>query len=366
MHVVQLVPELNQGGVERGVVEFSRELVKLGHRSTVLSAGGRLVTQLNAEGGEHYPAPVCSKNPLTAPWRVQTLRRLFRSLDPDILHARSRVPAWLTYWANKPLGIPWVTTVHGFNSISAYSRIMTRGDRVICVSHPVREHILQHYDVSEDRISVVHRGVDPRVFDPAAIDREWIDAWLEEHGIRNRPILSMVGRISERKGCGTLIRAMNRLRDAHPQLRALIVGDAHPSNHACLRTLQARVRELGLVERVIFTGGIDRVPEVYALSRAVLSCSLKPESFGRSLTEALAMNTPVIAPRHGGALDIVRDGVQGYLFEPDDDEQLAAAIVRVLEREWTGLRDHVLRNFTLDRMTAQVLEVYDSLTATTR
>ena len=144
MIIVQLLPELNEGGVERGTVELSRELIKRGHESIVISAGGKLQEQIDKEGGRHIALDICSKNPLSMFWRMIKLRKLLRTLNPDILHARSRVPAWLTYLANKRLHIPFVTTVHGFNSVSAYSAIMTKGDSVICVSRAMKSYIQEH------------------------------------------------------------------------------------------------------------------------------------------------------------------------------------------------------------------------------
>ena len=141
MTIVQLLPELNEGGVERGTVELSRELVKLGHASIVISAGGKLQGQIDKDGGRHITLDVCSKNPLSAFWRMVKLRKLLSTLNPDILHARSRVPAWLTYLANKKLRIPFITTVHGFNSVSAYSAIMTKGTGIIAISKSIEQHI---------------------------------------------------------------------------------------------------------------------------------------------------------------------------------------------------------------------------------
>ena len=142
MRIVQLLPELNEGGVERGTMELSRELVKLGHESIVISAGGKLREQIEKDGGRHITFDICSKNPFTAPFRMIKLRKLLKELKPDILHARSRVPAWLTYLANKKLYFPFVTTVHGLNSINKYSEVMTKGDRVIAVSEVVRDYII--------------------------------------------------------------------------------------------------------------------------------------------------------------------------------------------------------------------------------
>ena len=149
MKIVQLLPELNEGGVERGTVDLNREMVKRGLSSIVISAGGKLAVQIENDGGHHISLDICSKNPLTVHWRIVRLRKLLRELKPDVIHARSRVPAWLSYLANRPLKIPFVTTVHGFNSVNAYSRIMTYGDRVICVSGRIKSYIQKNDGVAD-------------------------------------------------------------------------------------------------------------------------------------------------------------------------------------------------------------------------
>jgi len=186
MRIVQLLPELNEGGVERGTMELSRELVKLGHESIVISAGGKLQEQIEKDGGKHIAFDVCSKNPLSAPWRIIKLRKLLRTLNPDILHARSRVPAWLTYLANKRLHIPFVTTVHGFNSVSSYSAIMTKGDRVICVSEAIKSYIQEYYQTEEKKITVIPRGIDLEKFNPENIDRDFMNLFMKSNRLKDK------------------------------------------------------------------------------------------------------------------------------------------------------------------------------------
>ena len=203
MRIVQLLPELNEGGVERGTMELSRELVKLGHESIVISAGGKLVEQIEHDGGKHIIFDVCSKNPLTVPLRIFQLRKILEELNPDILHARSRVPAWLTYLANKKLQIPFVTTVHGFNSVSPYSAIMTKGDHVICVSGAIKAYIQEHYQTADEKITVIPRGIDLEKFNPNNLDAEFIDTFTEEYQLGNKFVVTSVGRITQLKDLET-------------------------------------------------------------------------------------------------------------------------------------------------------------------
>jgi len=361
MHVVQLLPELNQGGVERGVVEFNRELVRRGHQSTVISAGGQLVGEIERDGGAHVALDVRSKNPLTAPARALRLRRLLRDLVPGILHARSRVPAWLCRFANRGLGIPFVTTVHGFNSVGRYSAIMTQGDAVICVSNPVKAYIQRHYQTPDARITVIHRGIDPAEFDPARLDRAWMEGFRAEHGLAGRYVVAAVGRITELKDYETFIRAIAGLPRTDPEPLGLIVGGAWGDKQGYLEQLRGLVRELGAEGRIVFAGSQRNMAEVYALSDLLVSSSKQPESFGRTLIEAMAMGTPVIAAAHGGALDIVQEGVSGLLFRPGDAGDLARQIERARGMAFGDLRGYVLERFTLERMVEQTLAVYAHL-----
>jgi glycosyltransferase involved in cell wall biosynthesis len=366
MRVVQLVPELNEGGVERGVVELNRELGKRGVESIVVSAGGRFAMQVEAEGGRHFLLDVCGKNPLTALPRTIGLRRLLRQLQPDILHARSRVPAWLTFLANRSLGIPFVTTVHGFNSVNPYSRVMTFGDRVICVSTAIKEYIQRHYRVPDEKIAVIPRGIDLERFDPEGVDRTFMADFSKQYGLGGRFVITSAGRITELKDYETFIRAIGTLRADIPEVLGLVVGGVRKDKERYFESLQRLVESLGLAGHVRFTGSQSCMAEIYAMSRVVVSSSRKPESFGRTAAEALAMNVPVVATWHGGILDIVLDGETGYLFPPGDAAALASGILSCRLHRLAGLRDFVVSRFTLTRMTESTLGIYSELYRTDR
>jgi glycosyltransferase involved in cell wall biosynthesis len=366
MHVVQLLPELNQGGVERGTVELSRELISRGHQSTVISAGGKLVSQLESDGGRHVSLDVCSKNPLTVPLRVRKLSRLFFDLRPPIsvIHARSRVPAWLTWFANKQLGLPFVTTVHGFNSVSRYSEIMVRGDRVIYGSSAIRDYILQHYEVDESKLRYVPRGIDLGYFDPAKADAGFMTGFRRKHGLEGRFVITIVGRITEWKGHDCFIRALADVQREYPDVIGVIAGGVWHDKQGYLESLKKLADENGADVR--FAGSQSKVREIYALSDLVVSAaSTKPETFGRTAAEALAMNRPVIASAHGGSLDIILDGENGFFFAPGNHEALADRIVKGLQHPFTNMRPHIEAHFSLNRMTESELAVYAELTIKT-
>ena len=362
MRIVQLLPELNEGGVERGVVDFNRELVQRGHDSIVISAGGRLAAQIEADGGCHLLCEVASKNAFSAWPRVLQLRRLLRELQPDIVHARSRVPAWLAWLANRPLGLPFVTTVHGFNSVNAYSKVMTYGDRVICVSGAIREHVKKHYNVPEEKLRVIPRGIDLEQFDPEHLDQAFMAEFRQRYQLQRRCVISSVGRVTQLKDYETLIAALVALKPQMPELTGLIVGGVREDKQDYFARLQAQVQQAGAADYIHFTGSQSKVAEIYALSTVVVCSSKKPESFGRAAAEALAMNVPVVASGHGGMLDIVRVDQTGYLFNPGDAATLAARLQQAAARSWSGLRPFVEENFSLEQMVAKTLSVYAELT----
>ncbi|MDM5262931.1 glycosyltransferase family 4 protein [Sulfurovum sp. XTW-4] len=360
MKIVQLLPELNEGGVERGTVELSRELVKLGHESIVISAGGKLEEQITKEGGIHITFDVCSKNPLTAPLRIVKLQKILSELKPDILHARSRVPAWLTYLANKKLHIPFVTTVHGFNSVSPYSAIMAKGDRVICVSGAIKAYIQEHYHTEEKKITVIPRGIDLEKFNPQNLDQSFIEDFKKEYHLEERQIVTTVGRITQLKDHQTFIRAIALLKKNDPNIVGLIVGGVREDKQEYFHSLEGLVKELGLEDNIIFTGSQSRVAEIYALSDVVVSSSKKPESFGRSVAEALALNTPVVATSHGGVLDIIVEGENGFFYPVGESEVLTEKILKSKGLKFDGY-NYVTYNFSLKNMVEKTIAVYEGL-----
>jgi glycosyltransferase involved in cell wall biosynthesis len=367
MHIVQILPALDEGGVERGTVELNREFVRRGVASTVISSGGRLAEAVVRDGGRHIVQEVKSKNPLTAFSRASQLRRKLEELKPDLVHIRSRVPGWLFALANRRLGLPWVTTVHGFNSVSAYSRIMTEGARVICPSTSVAEHIRRHYGTPEQKIRLIYRGIDPQLFDPARLDRAFMEDFRRRFGLEGRFVVLGVGRITQLKGYDVLIRATARARERLPGIRTVIVGGAEAARAAYEQELRGLVAESGLQEHVVFAGSQRQIAEVYACGNVLVSGNKsKPEAFGRSMAEALAMGCPVIATRFGGALDIVREGVNGWLVTPGDDEQLAERLVQAAHTSFSGLREDALARFSLDQMVEKTLAVYEEVLSEAR
>lgn len=361
MRIVQVLPELNEGGVERGTAELSRELVKRGFESVVISRGGKLVQQIEDEGGQHHAIDVCSKNPLTAWPRAIGLKKLLDGIDPDIIHARSRVPAWLCRLANRKAKRPFVTTVHGLNSISAYSRVMVSGDRVIAVGEPVRDHVCKGYNIDPATITVIERGVDMNAFDPGNVDQAFIEAFKTEHGLSGKFIVASVGRVTYLKDYESLIKAIAKLAPKMPGLVALIVGGVHPEKQSYAESLKQLAESEGVADRVVFAGSQSKIAEVYALSDVVVNASLKMGNVGRTIVEALAMNKPVIATTWPGLTDVVEDGRNGYVIPTQDPDALSEAISKLHKDLPSNIRATVPAKFTLDDMVDSVVKVYEDL-----
>ena len=360
MRIVQVIPELNEGGVERGVVELNREFVKKGIESFVISAGGKLENQINLDGGNHVKFDVCSKNIFTAFRRVKGLKKILKEINPDIIHVRSRVPAWLVYFANKSLNIKVVSTVHGFNSVGFYSSIMQKSDAVICVSNSIKEYIQKHYKTSENKITVIPRGIDLELFNPKNIDETFIENFKKEFNLKDKFIVSSVGRVTQLKDYETFIKAILLVKKEIPNIIGLIVGGVRSDKEDYLNSLKSLIKELNLEENIIFTGSQNKIEQIYALSDVVISSSKKPESFGRAVAEAICMNKPVIATNHGGVKDIIIENINGFFFEVGNDKELADNILKSRVLKFDGYT-YISNNFSLENMVNKTLEVYRNL-----
>lgn len=360
MKIVQLLPELNEGGVERGVIELSREYVKLGIESYVISAGGKLENQVGIDGGFYIKYDVCSKNIFTVFSRVNGLKKILKEINPDIIHVRSRVPAWLVYFANKSLKIKVVSTVHGFNSVGFYSSIMQKSDAVICVSNSIKEYIQKNYQTEESKITVIPRGIDLELFNPKNIDNSFTNNFKKENKLDGKFIISSVGRITQLKDYETFIKAILIVKKEIPNIIALIVGGVRSDKEDYLNSLKSLVKELNLEENIIFTGSQSKIAEIYALSDVVVSSSKKPESFGRAVAESIAMNTPVIATNHGGVKDIIIENKNGFFFEVGNEKELANNILKAKKLSFDGY-NYISYNFSLENMVENTIKVYKRL-----
>ena len=369
--ILQVLPALNVGGVERGTVEIAQAIVEAGWRAVVASSGGPLVAEIERAGGEHVALPLDSKNPLTM-WRnVGRLHGLIRERDIAIVHARSRAPAWSALYAARRGGARFLTTFHGFYSARTglkrrYNAVMARGERVIAVSRFVAEHAAEVYGVPHSSLRTVPRGIDPELFDPARVSEGRVarlrEAWLAGGG---GPVVMLPGRLSRWKGHATAVEAMARLSRA--DVRCLFVG-AEAGSGGYGAVVRKAIDDAGLAGRVRFAGVCDDMPAAYLLADVVLVASTEPESFGRVAVEAQAMGRPLVAAEHGSTRETVIDGETGRLVPPGDVGALARAISEALDlppdrraqRAEAAMR-HVRTRFTLEAMRRGTLAVYREL-----
>ena len=329
MKVVHLLPALEQGGVETVVCDLVRELGSnveiwkyenagngencgiVDWESVVISRGGRLVEKIEAEGGRHIALDLKSKNPLTYFSRAWKLRRILRQEKPDLVCVHSRVPAWLFVWANRGLGLKWITYAHGANSVSRYSEVMTRGDLVVTPSRFLADYLKVNYGTAEAKIRVIPNSVDTERFNPENLDQSFIAEKKREWGIREGDhVIMTIGRITPVKGLEGLIREFSSLtsgEDAASPKKLVIVGGADKHHQKYLESLKRLVKDLRReTGDVIFVGGQVKIPECISIADEIVSANTtKPETFGLSVIEAYAMNKPVRAKRFGGVAEVM-------------------------------------------------------------
>ncbi|HUA79473.1 MAG TPA: glycosyltransferase [Dyella sp.] len=334
--VVQLIPALQSGGAERSVLEVGRALVQAGHRSVVISAGGRLVSQLESEGSEHITLDIGRKS-LSTLWRLGALRRKLRELRPDVVHVRSRLPAWMGWWALKGLSPRphFITTVHGLNSPGRYSAIMLRGERIVVVSQTVRDYLISHYGkLDTTRIRIVPRGIDPEAFPYGhRPDETWQKAFFNEFpNLAGAPLLTLPGRGTRLKGHHDAIELVAELKQRGIDTRLMLLGVIQPGREAYVQELQALIKGRGVTDLVVMTPPRDDVRDIYAMSALVLQLSNKPEAFGRTVVEALSLCRPVLGYAHGGVGELLAELYPAGRVPPGDHERLverAAELLRV-------------------------------------
>lgn len=370
--VLQVLPAMVSGGVERGTVDMARAIRLAGGVPIIASAGGPMAAEAERRGARHVTLPLDSKSPL-ALWRnVGRLAAVIERHRVDLVHARSRAPAWSAWQAARRTGRPFVTTVHnvygeGGGPIKrSYNAIMGHGDRVIAISDFVAEAAIVRYHAGAALVRVIPRGIDLDAFDPWAVSPERLaalaQAWRLPDGM---PVVMMPGRLTRWKGQEVLIDALARL--GRHDLRCLIIGSDHGHGgfHAAL---ERRISRLGLEDVVHLVTECPDMPAAYMLADVVVSASTRPEGFGRVAVEGQAMGRPVIATDHGGARETVLPGETGWLVPPGDAGAIAAALAEAIaldgaEREALAARarEHVERHFSRDVMCGRTIAVYNEL-----
>ncbi len=359
MRILQILPELNVGGVERGAVDFGKYLISHGHQAVVVSNGGALIEELKDAGVTHYHLPVHKKSFFTAWQCIRALRRIIRKEAIEIVHARSRVPAWIAYFACRGTTAQFITTCHGYYSKHFFSQIMGWAKFVIVPSEVIGRHMIVNFGVPAENIRCIARSVDLNRFKETPSEAQGKSTY----------VIAIVGRITPLKGHIYFLRAMAKVVRSMPFVKIWIIGDAPPEKEAYKHELQVLVQHLGLSEVVQFMGNRKDVPELLSQVDVLAFASTVPESFGRVILEAQAAGVPVVATKVGGVVDIIDDEKTGLLVLPKDPDGMASAVLRLLTdrklaRELTAAaRKKLDQHFTLEHMASHTLKVYQELLA---
>jgi lipopolysaccharide heptosyltransferase II len=356
MKILQILPEMNVGGVERGTMDLARYLVEHGHQSIVVSNGGTLVSTLEEQGTKHYALPVHDKNVFVMWDCVKALEKIIRDAGIDIVHARSRVPAWIAYFACRRTDAEFLTTCHGYYSNHPISHVMGWGKRVIVISEIIGRHMMEDFRVQPENIRLIHRSVNLARF-----------PFRERQPGQSAFMVSMLGRITPLKGHVFFLKAMAKVMRQMPYVRARIIGDAPPNRQAFKESLLLLVKRLGIEEKIEFLGNRTDIPQLLADTDVLVLATVTQEAFGRVLIEAQAVGVPVVATKVGGVVDIVEHEKTGLLVLPKDPDGIAAAVMRLIsDRKLVDgmvieARKRVEEKYTLEEMARKTIAVYGEL-----
>ena len=351
MNVLQILPELASGGVERGTVDLAKYLKSRGHKAVVVSAGGPLVGDLTSAGVTHYALPVHKKSPLAVIRSIRMLTKIVRLEQIEILHARSRVPALIAFFVSRRTHVPFITTCHGFYSKHFLSRLMGWGKLVIVASHIIGKRMREDFGVAHRKIRLIPRGVNLQEFQ-----------WTAPETPRQEVVVGIIGRLTPIKGHPLFLKAMARVARVYPDIRIRVIGDAPKPQYK--EELLSLTKHLGLSKNVEFLGTRYDIPHLLSQMSVLVVPSVGEEAFGRVVIEAGACGVPVVATRMGGLIDILSHEKDGLLVPPDDPRILAEAVMRLLKepelarRFAASLRKKVEAEFDLERMFERTLDVY--------
>lgn len=358
LKIIQLLPELNIGGVERGVKDFSKVLIDRGHESIVISNGGIFEKNIIDNGGKHIKIPVHKKS-LFSFSLSKKLKLIYEEEKPDIVHIRSRMPAWINYFAfkklkNKPL---LISTFHGLYSTPIYSQIMSKVDHMIAISETVKRYITNTYNISEDSITTIPRGCDIKQFNKEALSNEWIEDWFNEYPqTKNRIILTLPTRVSKWKGLDGFLELLSKLDNK--KFHGLIVGPTSSSKQKYLNTLKKKASRLGISKNITFTGSREDIVNIYKISDVVFNLSIKPEPFGRTTIEAISCGSKVIGWDHGGTKEILEELFPVGLVKLGNIDALKEKVLIISNKNHPIPKENT---FTSNRMIDETINLYNHL-----
>ncbi len=358
LKVIQLLPELNIGGVERGTKDFSKFLVENGHQSIVISNGGIFEKDVVDHGAKHISLPIHKKS-LFSYFLSNKLKTIYEKEKPDIVHVRSRMPAWVNYFAFKKLSKKptLVSTFHGLYSTPLYSQVMSKVDHMIAISNTVKDYIINTYNVPKNMITTIPRGCEEDVFNQDILPDSWLDNWYVEYPhTKDKIILTLPTRISAWKGIDSFIELIAMLDG--DRFHGLVVGPTSKSKERYLNNLKDKISALGLSNKITFTGSRNDIVNIYKLSDVVFNLSIKPEPFGRTTIEAISCGSKVIGWNHGGTKEILEDLYPSGLVNLNDINKLKDKVLDVSKVNYPYPKKNT---FTSKKMTEDTLKLYYQL-----
>jgi len=362
MNILQILPELNVGGVETGTLDLAKYLVSQGHKSIVVSNGGVLVPRLQSEGSKHYTLAVHKKNIFTAISCVPRLISIIQKEKIDIVHARSRVPAWIAYFACRKTEAHFLTTCHGYYSTHAFSKVMGWGKLIIAISEAIGRHMVNDFGTPAENIRVIARSVDVSRF---SLPRE-------PKADKKAFTVVIIGRITPLKGHPYFLKAMARVIHQLPSVKVQIIGDAPPKKQPYKDELILLTKRLGIAAQVEFMGNRSDIPQLLSRADCLVLSTITPEAFGRVIIEAQAAGVPVVATRVGGVSEIIEHEKTGLLVLPKEVDTMADAVLRILKNpEFSaGLvaqaKKKIDDRYTLAHMCDATIGVYKELMHATK
>ena len=369
--ILQVLPALESGGVERGTLEISEAIMASSWRSLVISKGGRLVEALERQGAKHFEINIGSKNPFAWPKSFKKLKRVISEYNVDVVHARSRMPAWICKYGAQQCGVPFITTFHGrYRDTNAlkriYNSIMVRGECVIAISKFLANDIQSRYGVSDDALKVIPRGADISLFNREIVSEETTNRLIKNWGVPdNTPVIMLPARLTRWKGHGLLINALSLIKDM--PFFCILVGE-YDTKTSYKSELEALIKRRGLENRVKITGHCEDMASAYKISEVVVSASLDPEPFGRIAVEAQAMEKPIIASNIGGSNETIINEKTGFLFEAGDANSLSKKIIQAITMDESSLklmgkegRKNVIKKFNVEKMCFSTYSEYKRL-----
>jgi len=355
MRILQILPELNVGGVETGTIDLAKYFVSHGHHAAVVSNGGILVEELEKLGGRHYRLPVHKKSFWHILKAIKAVRQIIIDEDIDIVHARSRVPAWIAYLACRQTKATFVTTCHGYYSRHFFSRVMGWGKVVIVPSEVIGRHMIEDFGVATQSIRFIPRSVDSDKFNVPHEDKTG----------KSRFVVSIIGRITPLKGHTYFLKAMAKVIRSMPYVRIWIIGSVPRGKEAYQHELEMLVQKLGLMDSVDFLGSRQDVPQLLAQTDVVVLATITQEAFGRVILEAQAAGVPVVATKVGGVVEIIDHEKTGLLVLPKDIDAMANAVLRLLKDKTLATKivehakERLASHFTLDNMAQRTINAYE-------